>query len=48
MQAEEILADYEIRKLGLNDKVKQFDCGDEDIMTLSLTMRPYIEKHCLP
>lgn len=31
MQAEEILADYEIRKLGLSDKVTQFDCGDEDL-----------------
>ena len=31
MRAEEILADYEIRKLGLGDIVSEFDCGDEDL-----------------
>ena len=31
MQAEEILTDYEICKLALNNKVPKFDCGDEDL-----------------
>lgn len=31
MQPEEILANYTIRKLGLNDSIVQFDCGDEDL-----------------
>ncbi len=31
MHAEEILSDYEIRKLGLNDVVGHFDCGDDDL-----------------
>ena len=31
MRAEDILTDYELRKLTLNDKVDEFDCGDEDL-----------------
>ena len=45
MQTEEILADYEIRKLGLNDRIGQFDCGDEDLNDSFLMTRRYIGKH---
>lgn len=47
MQAEEILADYEIRKLGLNDQVSQFDCGDEDLNDFIINDAPLYRKTLL-
>ncbi len=47
MQAEEILADYEIRKLGLNDHVDQFDCGDEDLNDFIINDAPLYRKTLL-
>ncbi|OKY85902.1 MAG: hypothetical protein BHV69_04295 [Bacteroidales bacterium 52_46] len=47
MRAEEILADYEIRKLGLNENVKQFDCGDEDINDFIVNDAPLYRKTLL-
>lgn len=47
MPAKEILADYEIYKLGLNDSVKQFDCGDEDINDFIINDAPLYRKTLL-
>lgn len=47
MQAEEILADYEIRKLGLNDRVTQFDCGDKDLNDFIINDAPLYRKTLL-
>lgn len=47
MQAEEILADYEIRKLGPNNKVTQFDCGDDDLNDFILNDAPLYRKTLL-
>jgi len=47
MQAEEILADYKIRKLGLNDRVVQFDCGDEDLNDFIVNDAPLYRKTLL-
>lgn len=47
MHAEEILANYEIRKLGLNDRVRQFDCGDEDLNDFIINDAPLYRKTLL-
>lgn len=47
MQAEEILADYEIRKLGLDDRVLHFDCGDEDLNDFIINDAPLYRKTLL-
>lgn len=47
MQAEEILADYEIRKLGLDDIVEQFDCGDEDLNDFIVNDAPLYRQNLL-
>lgn len=47
MRAEEILADYEIRKLELIDSVKQFDCGDEDLNDFIINDAPLYRKTLL-
>ena len=47
MQAEEILAEYEIRKLGLNDRVTQFDWGDEDLNDFIINDAPLYRKTLL-
>ena len=47
MRAEEILADYEIRKLELNDSVIQFDCGDEDLNDFIINDAPLYRKTLL-
>lgn len=47
MQAEEILTDYEIRKLALNDKVPKFDCGDEDLNDFIINDAPLYRKALL-
>lgn len=47
MQAEEILANYEIRKLRLNDRVIQFDCGDEDLNDFIINDAPLYRKALL-
>lgn len=47
MRAEEILADYEIRKLGLSDRVQHFDCGDEDLNDFIINDAPLYRKALL-
>lgn len=47
MTTEEILADYEIRKLGLNDTVDTFDCGDEDLNDFIINDAPLYRKTLL-
>lgn len=47
MQAEEIVANYEIRKLGLNDRIEQFDCGDEDLNDFIINDAPLYRKTLL-
>lgn len=47
MHAEVILADYEIRKLGLDDIVQQFDCGDEDLNDFIVNDAPVYRKTLL-
>lgn len=47
MKAEEILANYKIRKLGLNDYVTQFDCGDEDLNDFIINDAPLYRKTLL-
>lgn len=47
MLAEEILADYEIRKLGLNECVSHFDCGDDDINDFIINDAPLYRKTLL-
>ena len=47
MRAEDILAEYEIRKLGLNDCVDQFDCGDEDLNDFIINDAPLYRKTLL-
>lgn len=44
MQAEEILADYEIRKLEVGDFVTDFDCGDEDLNDFIINDAPLYRK----
>ncbi len=46
MRAEDILTDYELRKLTLNDKVDEFDCGDEDLNDFINNDEPYIARRC--
>ncbi len=47
MTAEEILADYGIRKLGLNDTATTFDCGDEDLNDFIINDAPLYRKTLL-
>ncbi|MDE5849930.1 MAG: GNAT family N-acetyltransferase [Muribaculaceae bacterium] len=47
MRAEEILSEYEIRKLGLHDHVSQFDCGDEDLNDFIINDAPLYRKTLL-
>lgn len=47
MQVEELLADYEIRKLGLNDRGGSFDCGDEDLNDFIINDAPLYRKALL-
>lgn len=47
MLAEEILADYEILRLGLDDRVAQFDCGDEDLNDFIINDAPLYRKTLL-
>lgn len=47
MHAEEILADFEIKKLGLDDCVSQFDCGDEDLNDFIINDAPLYRKTLL-
>ena len=47
MQAERILADYEIRKLRVNDSVTHFDCGDEDLNDFIVNDAPLYRKTLL-
>lgn len=47
MQAEDILADYEIRKLGPLDRVGFFDCGDDDLNDFIVNDAPLYRKTLL-
>lgn len=47
MQAEEILANYKIRKLEIDDCVKNFDCGDEDLNDFIINDAPLYRKSLL-
>lgn len=47
MQAEEILADYEIRKLEADDTICGFDCGDEDLNDFIINDAPLYRKALL-
>lgn len=47
MDADTILSDYRIRKLGLNDYVDFFDCGDADLNDFILNDAPLYRKSLL-
>lgn len=47
MQSEDILANYNIRKLGLNHVIRRFDCGDEDLNDFILNDAPLYRKALL-
>lgn len=47
MQAEEFLADYEIKKLEPNERVSGFDCGDEDLNDFITNDAPLYRKTLL-
>lgn len=47
MQAEEILSDFEIRKLSQVDQVVEFDCGDEDLNDFIINDAPLYRKALL-
>ncbi len=47
MQFEEISSDFEISKLGLDDRVETFDCGDSDLNDFIINDAPAYRKALL-
>ena len=47
MLTEDLLSDYEIRKLGLGDAVPSFDCGDDDLNDFIINDAPMYRKALL-
>lgn len=41
------LSAYEVRKLGKNEKIESFDCGDADLNDFIITEAPYYRKALL-
>lgn len=47
MQTNNLVTDYRIRKLDFNDKINDFDCGDEDLNDFIVNDAPLYSKELL-